>query len=522
MTLQFVLVLYGLALCVLSLVSLNRYVLISLFRSHHDRRFDERTRPASGVWPVVTVQLPIYNEYYVAERLIRSACALDYPRQRLQIQILDDSTDETLALTRALASHYSMQGFDIVHLHRPQRTGFKSGALDYGLKRARGELLAIFDADFVIPADFLRRTVPHFDDPQVGIVQTRWSYLNDDYSLLTRATTLGLDGQFAVEQSARSWGGLFLTFNGTAGVLRASCIEGAGGWQHDTITEDLDLSYRAQLAGWRINYLLDVTCDSEIPADVHGLKAQQFSWTKGTQETARKMLPRLLRSDVSRWQKLKGSLHLLANSTYPFLLVAGILNPLVVYAAHAFQLRIFWPISAYFIFSLFGTCSYYWTAERALYKKPLRRMLYFPIFMALSIGLSINNAQAAIEGWLGRKSPFLRTPKYDITKRGQSWQRKAYRSPVGWSVVGEVTMSCYTLLGIAYAITRREYGALPFLVLFASGYTMLSAYSLQHHFAGRGRRVSPTETAAEPARLTSGGVAELELELASPRTRQVL
>jgi cellulose synthase/poly-beta-1,6-N-acetylglucosamine synthase-like glycosyltransferase len=440
---------------------------------------------------------------------------VDYPRHRFEVQILDDSTDETLALTRRIAREWRERGVNVAHLHREQRTGYKSGALDHGLNHARGEFVAVFDADFVIPRDFLRRTVPHFADREIGVVQARWTYLNEGYSMLTRATALGLDGQFIVEQPARCWGDLFLTFNGTAGILRASCIRDAGGWQHDTITEDLDLSYRAQLRGWRIKYLWNLTCDSELPADIHGLKAQQFRWTKGTQETARKLLPSLWRSPIPSWDKLQGTAHLLSNSVYPFLLLVGLLNPLMVFAAHEYNFRVLWPLSAYFLFSLFGTFSYYAQAERAAHPDWGRRVLCFPLFLGASIGLSVNNAQAALEGLFGKKSPFIRTPKYHIVKRGESWKEKRYRSPVRWSTIAELLLGLYTLAALVYAIRVREYGATPFLVLFAAGYLLIAGYSIRHHMiVSRTRRyalipdreplaLAAAEPAAAPVRSVS-------------------
>jgi cellulose synthase/poly-beta-1,6-N-acetylglucosamine synthase-like glycosyltransferase len=481
----FLLCFYVVALSVLSLVSLNRYILVSLCRKFAHRRRESRPPLSDHETPFVTIQLPIYNEYYVAERLIRSACEVDHPRERLEVQVLDDSTDETLELTRELVRQFREEGVNITHIHRADRTGFKGGALAYGLELAQGEFVAVFDADFVIPRDFLRRTLPYFASARTGIVQARWTYLNEDYSLLTRATVIGLDAEFGIEQPARSWGGLFLGFNGTGAVLRAQCIRDAGGWHYDTITEDLDLSYRAQLAGWQIEYLCDVTCPSEIPADVHGLKAQQFRWTKGTQETAKKIIPRLLRSDISPWLKLQGTLHLLANSTYPFLLLVGILNPIVVYAAHVHNIRIAWWVSVYFLFSLFGTYSYHGEAERVLYRDWPKRMIYFPFFLGQAIGLSVNNAKAAIEAWIGRKSPFLRTPKYDLTKRGQAWHQRRYRSRFSWTSLVELTLGVYTVGAIIYSIRTREYGAIPFLVLFAFGYLLVGFYSVRHQLLSR-------------------------------------
>ena len=474
----------GLLLLIVSLFSVNRFVLVRLFKQHRGRN-DAAAPLAEEALPRVTVQLPLYNEYYVAERLIESACALDYPAHLLEIQVLDDSTDDTLELTRRVVERHRERGVNVVHLHRADRTGYKAGALAYGCARAHGEFLAVFDADFVIPADFLRRTIPHFADPEVGVVQTRWTHLNEHYSMLTRATAFGLDGQFVVEQPARSWGGLFLTFNGTAGVLRAECVRAAGGWHHDTLTEDLDLSYRAQILGWRIKYLGDVTCDSEIPADIHGLKAQQFRWTKGTQETARKILPLLWKSNVSLWHKVQGSIHLLGNSVYPFILAVGVLNPLLVIAAATANVRLLWRVSVYFLFSLYGTFSYYAVAQRAMHKDWKRRLMSFPVFMAASIGMSVNNAYAAVLGLRGKQSPFVRTPKYALKQKGQSWATKRYRSKITWTVVLELLLGFYTSATVVYALIEHEWGAIPFLILFGSGYLLIGFCSVGHVWATR-------------------------------------
>ncbi|HWJ21026.1 MAG TPA: glycosyltransferase [Gemmatimonadaceae bacterium] len=475
----------GLLLLIVSLFSVNRYVLVSLFKKHRRRGLDAVAPVADADLPRVTVQLPLYNELYVAERLIDSACALDYPAHLLEIQVLDDSTDETLDLTRRAVAAWRERGVNIVHLHRADRTGYKAGALAYGCARAHGEFLAVFDADFVIPADFLRRTIPHFADAKVGVVQTRWTHLNENYSLLTKATAFGLDGQFVVEQPARSWGGLFLTFNGTAGVLRAECVRAAGGWHHDTLTEDLDLSYRAQILGWRIKYVGDITCDSEIPADIHGLKAQQYRWTKGTQETARKILPLLWASDVSLWHKVQGTIHLLGNSVYPFMLAIGLVNPLLVVAAATANVRLLWPLSLYFLFSLYGTFAYYMMAQRAVHTDWKRRLLSFPLFMAASIGLSVNNAQAAVLGLRRKASPFVRTPKYALSKKGQNWSAKRYRSKMSWTVVLELLLGVYTFAVLGYALVTHEWGAVPFLALFGTGYLMIGGCSVQHVWATR-------------------------------------
>nr|MBA2563935.1 glycosyltransferase [Gemmatimonadota bacterium] len=498
---ELILVGYGLCLLVLSTFGLNRFILVTLFRKH--QRHEIVPPLPDDEAPSVTVQLPIFNELYVAERLIRSACELDYPPGLLQIQVLDDSTDETLELTRELVRAYGCKGFDIVHVHRADRTGFKGGALANGLETATGEFVAVFDADFVIPADFLRRTLPHFDGQRVGMVQARWSYLNDEFSVLTRAAALGLDGHFVVEQSARYWGGLFMNFNGTAGIWRSECIRDAGGWQHDTLTEDLDLSYRAQLRGWRFKYLWDVTCDSEIPAEIHGMKAQQARWTKGSMETARKLLPTLWRSPTPLWLKVQGTLHLFGNIVFPFFVTLALLNLPVVLVARDFDKRLLWPVSAYFLFTLFGTFQYYWTAQKAVGIGWRRRALYFPLFMGASIGMGVSNTQAVIEGLLRRKSAFLRTPKYNLNDRRKVWLEKRYRSPFTWTLAAEVLLGLYTLFTIGVAIQAQEYGGLPFLCLFAFGYLSVSGYSVKHLLQFRKGRAPDDET-RRPGGLVAG------------------
>jgi cellulose synthase/poly-beta-1,6-N-acetylglucosamine synthase-like glycosyltransferase len=478
-----VVVVYGIALFGLSLYSLNHAALALVFWRRRQR---SRADLPPLIDPVVTIQLPLFNELYVAERVIRSACEVDYPRELLEIQVLDDSTDETLDLTRRLVRDYQARGVPIVHLHRDNRNGFKSGALAYGFERARGEYIAVFDADFVVPRDFLRRTLPHFADPTIGIVQTRWAYFNDNFSELTRATALALDGHFVVEQSARCWAGWFLNFNGTAGILRARAIAEAGGWQSDTITEDLDLSYRAQLAGWRAKYLPDVVCPSEIPSDMHSLKAQQFRWTKGAQETARKILPRLWRAPLPASVKIEGTLHLLSSLAYPLLIVLTVLSPFVILAAGVDHLKIIWPISLYYLMAFSGTFFCYYTAARVLGGSWRQRIARFPLFLALSIGMSVHNTRAALEGLIGKRSPFERTPKYRVTSQGRSREGGRYRSRASWSVVAEFALSACSLSGLVLAIHYRQFGAMPFLLLFAAGYGLVGMYSVSHmRFASR-------------------------------------
>jgi len=474
-----IVVAYGLALLGLSLYGLNHAVLSVVFwRYRRRQRPVEACRDAPDA--VVTIQLPLYNELYVAERVIRSACEVDYPAHLLEIQVLDDSTDETLELTRGLVAEYQARGVSIVHLHRQDRQGFKGGALAHGFARARGEFIAVFDADFVVPRDFLRRTLHHFADPSVGIVQTRWAYFNDTFSELTRAMALALDGHFVVEQSARCWAGWFLNFNGTAGVLRAQAIVDAGGWQSDTITEDLDLSYRAQLAGWRAVCLRDVACVSEIPADIYSIKTQQFRWTKGAQETARKVLPALWRSDRAMGVKVEGSLHLLSGLAYPILTLQTLLSPFVLVAAGLHRLHVIQPIAWLNWMAVTGSFCCYLTAAHDLGGAWRSRIARFPMFLVLTIGMSVHNTRAALEGLVGRKSPFERTPKYRATGHRTHRAGGRYRSRASWSVVGEFVLAAFATTSVLIALHFRQYGAVPFQVMFVIGYAMVGTYSIRH------------------------------------------
>jgi cellulose synthase/poly-beta-1,6-N-acetylglucosamine synthase-like glycosyltransferase len=472
---------YAIVVLALSLYSLNHGILAVVFWRHRRRHADGKPATPLGREASVTIQLPLFNEVHVAERLIRSACAVGYPRHLLEIQVLDDSTDETLALTRRLVHEYQAAGVPIVHLHRTDRTGYKSGALANALATARGEFIAIFDADFVVPEDFLKRTIPHFGDPTVGIVQTRWSYFNETSSELTRAASLALDGHFVIEQSARCWAGWFLNFNGTAGVLRRTAIDEAGGWQDDTLTEDLDLSYRAQLAGWKALFLPDVACPSEIPDDIHSLKVQQFRWTKGPIETARKNLRRLWVSDHGLLVKWQGTVHLLSACGYPLLVLLTLLSPLMVLAAGHRAMPMVWPMTAYFFTASFGTWFCYASAAYWLGGKWWQRMARYPLFLAMSIGLSAHNAVAAIEGIWGIRTPFMRTPKY------RAGVARRYRSPVSWSFAGDVVLALASGLALTLALHQHQYGTVPCLSLFTIGYGAVSVYSVLH-LAPRHRR----------------------------------
>lgn len=485
-----VLGLYFILLSALFVFGIQGYIMVYLYRRHRRKSRPKHLR--WGRWPRVTVQLPIYNELYVIERLLRAVCDLDYPRDRLQIQVLDDSTDESRLVAGRWVRHYQQQGLDIVHLHRTNRVGYKAGALRAGLESATGELIAIFDADFVPPRDFLRRTVPHFRDPRVGLVQARWGYLNDDYSLLTRAQAIALDGHFVIEQAARNNAGYFMNFNGTAGVWRKACILDAGNWSDDTLTEDLDLSYRAQLRGWKFKYLQDVVCPSEIPAEINSVKSQQFRWTKGAMETSRKIAPRVWRAALPLHVKLQATMHLFNNLVFLFIFLVSLLNlPVLLIKLGANDHGLYFSVSSFFIIAFFGSFLMYLYSQREVYLDWRRRIRYFPVFMAGSMGLAANNTWAIVQGLLRRRSPFVRTPKFHIVGKRDQWVEKRYFRNFNPALALELFLALYCSATVLIALVHFEFAAVPFQFLFAFGYCFIAFLSLKHTLGPRWRNWLP-------------------------------
>jgi cellulose synthase/poly-beta-1,6-N-acetylglucosamine synthase-like glycosyltransferase len=433
--------------------------------------------------PLVTVQLPLYNEMYVAERLVESVCALDYPRELLEIQILDDSTDETADLLARLAAVKREEGYRIEHIRRPNRDGFKAGALRAGLDVAHGEFIAIFDADFLPHADFLLRAIPHLmADPRLGLLQARWEHLNRDYSLLTRIQAIALDAHFAMEQQVRNRASFFINFNGTAGIWRKECIEDAGNWHADTLTEDLDLSYRAQLRGWRFLYLNDLTVPAELPSEINGLKSQQFRWTKGAIETAKKHLPTVWRSNQPFIVKIHATAHLTSNLVFPCILLIALLNlPVLLLKQEHAELGIWFDLMGIFVLSSISTLLFYLFAQRDIRSDWRRRILLFPIFMAGSMGFAVNNTRAVMEALFNRKSAFERTPKYNILSATDQWRGRRYRySKVGAEVLIELLLALYFLCGIAASIYFIEISLIPFQMMFLFGFGFSGFLSLRH------------------------------------------
>lgn len=423
-------------------------------------------------WPDVTVQLPVFNEPRVVERLIDACAHLDYPRRKLEIQVLDDSTDDTPERAARRVEYWQQRGIDVVHVRRPHREGYKAGALQNGLRMARGDFIAIFDADFVPGPDFLRRTIPELvGNEALGLLQARWGHLNDSASWLTRLQTIGLDMHFAIEQRVRAATGCFLTFNGTAGVWRRSCIESAGGWHGDTIAEDLDLSYRAQLAGWTFRYLDDVAVPAELPVTIGALRAQQFRWAKGSVEAALKLLPTLWRSAVSRGVKLQGTVHLTAHLVYPFVLLAALIHAplLLANAAGAGPGEVFFAWMALGLTGFAGFTLAQVLAQRHLYVNWGHRARIIPAFMVGTIGLSLNNTRAVLEALVGRESAFIRTPKF-----GSSPHRRS-RTPLPVAAWFEIGLFAYCLAGLAALVAVGEWAAVPFQLFFTGGFGLIVA-----------------------------------------------
>jgi cellulose synthase/poly-beta-1,6-N-acetylglucosamine synthase-like glycosyltransferase len=437
--------------------------------------------------PAITVQLPLFNELYVVERLLRAVTAIDYPRARLQIQVLDDSTDETQELARRTVEAYAAQGFDIEYVHRTDRTGFKAGALENGLKTAKGELVAIFDADFVPKPDCLRKLVHFFTDPLTGCAQMRWSHINGTYNLLTRLQTIMLDGHFVIEQTVRNRTGGFFNFNGTAGIWRRRAIELSGGWQHDTLTEDTDLSFRAQLMGWRFVYLLDEDAPAEIPVEINAFKAQQRRWAKGVMQVGLKLYPRIWRAPLPLRVKAEMFFRLTGNISYPLMILASFLQfPLLLvrYNQGFYQLMAF-DVPLLF-FSTVSVVLFYGSAVWYLDERRTRRLLHLPLVMAIGIGLAFSNARAVLEALFGVKSDFIRTPKYRVEQTTDAtWKAKKYRRKRGLLPLLELSFAVYFLLAMLYAVHMSMWGPLPFLALFLFGYGYMGTMSLLQTASGK-------------------------------------
>lgn len=496
----------GIALLVVYFAALTFILMYSVVQVHLAilySRFQNRAKKAHEAlpphdpnlpWPMVTVQLPIYNELYVVDRLIDCVAEFDYPKDRLQIQVLDDSTDETQEFAAKKVAEWKAKGLNIEHVHRTNRQGFKAGALAEGLLTATGEFVAIFDADFLPHADFLKKTIPHFQDEKIGVVQTRWEHLNRDYSILTRLQAFALDAHFSVEQQGRNSAGYFINFNGTAGVWRRAAIDDAGGWQSDTLTEDLDLSYRAQLKGWRFKFLENLDSPAELPAAMGAVKSQQYRWTKGAAETARKNLGKVLRARIPLGTKLHATFHLLNSMLFVCIVLNAVLSvPLVFLNEHNPVIREAMKYASVFSGSMLALVLFFWVSRRNREGGRgvtgfLRFLGTFPVFLCVTMGLSLHNAIATVEGYIGRKTPFVRTPKFAITAGKEDWTTRARYlsrriSPV---TLMEGLLLLYFMGGVAMEIWYKSFGMFPFHLMLIFGYSVVFFFSVRHTLlAGR-------------------------------------
>jgi len=480
-----ILIIYILSLSVLFAFGIHG--LVMLYYYHKTLNIKPPNIPDPKEYPNVTIQLPLYNELYVVERLIKAVCNIKYPIDKLEIQVLDDSTDETTEIAKNLVAGFKQKGFDIKYIHRTNREGYKAGALKAGLETARGEFIAIFDADFVPKEDFLLKTIKYFQNPEIGMVQTRWEHLNEEYSFLTRAQALALDGHFVIEQQVRNKAGFFINFNGTAGIWRKDTILDAGNWQPDTLTEDLDLSYRAQLKGWKFIFLNDVTSPAELPADINGLKTQQFRWTKGAVETAKKLLPKVLKAKMPLIKKLECIVHLTSNIIFPFIVLVAILNvPLVIIKNTVAGYDQYYTLLSIFVLASISTFLFYLYAQKAIHFDWRRRLLLFPVFLSGSMGFAINNSRAVLEALANKKSGFTRTPKYRIVSDKDDWKKKVYvQRKVSLTIVFELLFTLYFIFGIAISIYYAELAAIPFQLMFMLGFGTVGIMSLRHALLSR-------------------------------------
>jgi cellulose synthase/poly-beta-1,6-N-acetylglucosamine synthase-like glycosyltransferase len=479
---------YFVVMIILAAYGLHRYALVYMYYRGRKNRTIEPSSTFSEL-PRITVQLPIFNEQFVVDRLVESICKLEYPKDKLDIQLLDDSTDETREVAAAVVERYAALGHPITYIHRTNREGFKAGALQNGMKTAKGEFIAIFDADFVPPEDWLMRVVHHFADPKIGMVQTRWTHLNRNYSFLTEVEAILLDGHFILEHAGRARSNVFFNFNGTAGMWRRQAILDAGGWQHDTLTEDTDLSYRSQLAGWKFIYRQDIECPAELPIEMTAFKTQQARWAKGLIQTGKKVLPMVFRSKAPWRVKVEAWYHLTANLSYPLMIVLStLLLPAMIIRSFGGWFQMLLIDLPLFMASTFSISSFYLVSQKELLpRKWPRTFLFLPFLMAFGIGLTLTNTRAVMEALFGVQSAFKRTPKYRVQSKADKALGQKYRRRLGIVPWLELLVGCYFATMCLYALSSGNYWTIPFLMLFVLGYWYTGLMSL---LQGRFERLS--------------------------------
>jgi len=472
-----IIALYLVVLSILGVYGFHRAHLLFLYWKH--RKAAPKPLSQFDELPKVTVQLPMFNEMYVAERLIEGCTAIDYPKNKLEIQVLDDSTDETQQIAAAKVADLVARGWNATYVHRTDRTGYKAGALEAGQKVADGDFILVFDADFVPTPGIVKELIHYFTDPKVGMVQARWGHLNRDYSMLTRVQSMMLDGHFVIEHIARNRSGRFFNFNGTAGIWRKAAIVDAGGWEHDTLTEDMDLSFRAQLRGWQFIYVPDVIAPAEIPCEMNSFKGQQFRWAKGSAQTAKKLLPLVLRSKIPLFVKLEAIFHLTNNFAYLFLVILAALQlPNMLLRREMERPELLLLDVPLFLATSGSIVLFYITSHHVLYKDIWEALRRLPMTMALGIGLSINNARAVLEGLVGKESEFVRTPKHGIVQRTEGWTKKTYKASKTLATLLEIGFGLYFVATIAIAMMTGSWTSIPFLVLFVVGFLYVGSLSL--------------------------------------------
>ena len=481
-----IIIIYSLFLTFILVYSLIQLHLVFLYKKNKNN-IGVSTDAKKNFQPFVTIQLPVFNEVYVIERLIKTVAQFSYPKDKFEIQILDDSTDETTTIISKVIDELRPDGVNVQLIRRPERVGFKAGALAYGMKIAKGDFIAIFDADFMPRPDFLEKTIPFFTDKKIGVVQTRWEHINEDYSILTQMQAFGLDAHFTVEQTGRSAGGHFINFNGTGGVWRKTCIEDAGGWSADTLTEDLDLSYRAQLKGWKFKYLENVGAPSELPAAMNALKNQQFRWTKGAAECARKNLFKVFRKEgIPLGTKLHAMFHLMNSFVFICILSMGILSVPLFYIRQNFEeYKFIFDIASLFVICVFIVMIFYWVAHSSRETDKLKYLKEFfwkfPFFLSVSMGMSLHNGIAVLEGLMGKKSPFIRTPKFNLQTASDQWKGNKYLAKeISFVTILEGFFMLYFMVGIVLSFYYLNFAMLPFFVMLAFGFGFVFYFSIRH------------------------------------------
>lgn len=483
-----ILIIYTIGLVYIMVFCLMQFHLLYHYKKAHltSQPTANKIQELYDEYPLVTIQLPVFNERFVIARLIDNICAFDYPRDRMEIQVLDDSTDETTAIATQKLEEYSNKGFTIELIRRKDRTGYKAGALKEGMKYANGDFIAIFDADFLPHPDFLKKTIPYFKDEKIGVIQTRWAHINEDYSLITKLQAFQLNVHFTVEQKGRYAANYMLQFNGTAGIWRKETIETAGGWEADTLTEDLDLSFRAQLKGWKIKYLEELTSPAELPAEMNGLKSQQFRWMKGGAETAKKMLPTVWKSDLKPIKKFHATAHLLSSSIFLWVFIVGVFSVPLLFFLEPLGINI--RYFGIFLTSLLAIVAVYFVAnvqnawkENLSIRSILKFIFLFPVFLALSMGLSLHNSIAVLQGYIGKKSPFIRTPKFNIKNLKDKVSKNDYLSKkIPLTTFFEGLLALYFIIAIVLSIHAGNTTFLLFHCMLAIGYSTICFYSIKH------------------------------------------